>query len=150
MFEKSNYKKLYRSTRWFDDIEDASSFLVCVHVNDDEKIPSSLLNAQVRPLDRNDIFYERGFIHAEVKARDFAALDVDPDIITWNVGRRLGPIEFSDDQIWAALRQHDLEFRMMHPQSDETRLEFKARDPIGYVECMSGMERVLYRAVGYY
>jgi hypothetical protein len=150
MLERSQYQKLYRGTRWFDDIEGESRFLVCVHVNDDEKVPSSLLSAQVRPLDRNDIFYERGFIQAEVQAKNFAVIDADPDIILWMVARRVGPIEFSDDQIWEALRQHDLEFRMMYPQSAETRLQFKERDPIGYVECMSGMERVLYRAVGYY
>lgn len=150
MFEKSSYKKLYRGTRWFDDIEEASSFLVCVQVNDDESVPSSLSNATVRPQDRNDIFYERGFIHADVQAKDFAALDADPDIILWNVARKVGPVEFSDDQIWAALQQYECEFRMMQPINPETRLEFKERDPIGYIECMSGMERVLYRAIGYY
>ncbi|TLX16258.1 hypothetical protein [Rhizobium sp. MHM7A] len=150
MFEKSSYKKLYRGTRWFEDIEEASSFLVCVQVNDDESVPSSLSNATVRPQDRNDIFYERGFIHADVQAKDFAALDADPDIILWNVARKVGPVEFSDDQIWAALQQYECEFRMMQPINPETRLEFKERDPIGYIECMSGMERVLYRAIGYY
>jgi hypothetical protein len=150
MFEKTDYKKLYRTTRWFDDIEADSPFLVTVQVVDEDRLPASLANSVVRKVGKDDIFYERGFIQAEVQAKDFLAIEADPDITLWVIARKIGVVEFSDDQIWDALQQHEAEFRMMHPRNLETRLQFKERDPIGYGECISGMERVLYKALGYY
>jgi hypothetical protein len=80
---------------------------------------------------------------------NFANFDNDHNVHSWAIMRRTGPIEFSDQQIWDAVIQHQKEFRSMY-EIGETREEFQARDPIGYSETMAGMERVLYKALGYY
>jgi len=67
----------------------------------------------------------------------------------WGIIRKAGVVEFTDDQIWNAFLQCQSEFHMASKPIQETRREFKERDPIGYDECMAGMERVLYKAVGY-
>jgi hypothetical protein len=79
---------------------------------------------------------------------NFKNLDNSPNVENWTIVRRFGPIEFSERQIWDAVMQHQAEFHSSY-QIKETREEFQARDPIGYSETMAGMERVLYKALGY-
>jgi hypothetical protein len=97
----------------------------------------------IEELRHPDVQFYRG-----VTPPNFKNFDNNPDIESWTIVRRFGPVEFSERQIWDAVMQHQAEFRSSY-EIKETREEFQARDPIGYSETMTGMERVLYRALGY-
>jgi hypothetical protein len=144
MYARSDYKKLAPYSRWYDDMRDLSPFLVGVvkrvepqtTLDDTTAVKSGELQHPV-------IEFYRG-----VTPPNFKNFDNNPNIESWTITRRFGPIEFSERQIWDAIMQHQAEFTSLY-QIEETREEFEARDPIGYSETMAGMERVLYRALGY-
>lgn len=149
MLNKTSYKKIASYSRWFEDFDSHTSFLVGVIVDDKSRIPQAVNHGSLRKLDEPTIPYEDNYIVGEVRSINLPSLDNDENVVTWSIVRKTGPVEFTDDQIWEAFLQHQSEFRPMHAPITDTREEYRKNDPIGYDETMAGFERVLYRALGY-
>jgi hypothetical protein len=144
MYARTDYKKLASYSRWYDDMRDLSPFLIgVVRRPEPEASTDNKQSDIITELRHPDVAFYRG-----VTPPNFKNFDNSPNIESWTIVRRFGPIEFSERQIWDAVMQHKAEFSSRY-QIEETREEFQARDPIGYSETMAGMERVLYRALGY-
>lgn len=147
MAQRSDYKKITSFSRWFEGAPVGTRYLVGVTTKDKEAVPRWLKRG-MRDLDGLLVAGDPNYIVSDVIDMQLEDLDEDDNVLNWGIIRKCGIIEFDDDQIWAALLQHQSEFRPMSPFT-ETREQFKERDPIGYDECMAGMERVLYKALGY-
>lgn len=148
MLSKSNFKKLAKCSRWFENSNAGTRYLVGVILKDKSHIPHWLKQG-MRDIDGLLIAVDPNYIVTEAIDLQLEDLDDDDNVTSWGIIRKCGLIEFSDDQIWSAFLQHQSEFNMRSKPITETREEFKNRDPIGYDECMAGMERVLYKALGY-
>jgi hypothetical protein len=148
MLPKSDFKKLSAYSRWFDNAGVGTRFLVGVTLKDKSQIPNWLKQG-MRDIDGLSVAGDPNYIVSEAIDLRLEDLDDDDNVSTWGIIRKCGLVEFTDDQIWAALLQHHSEFNMYSKPITETREEFQGRDPIGYDESMAGMERVLYKALGY-
>jgi hypothetical protein len=146
MFMRTAYKKLASNSRWYDDMRALSPFLIGVVRRVEPE--TSFDGETAAPLPAGELRHPNVEFYRGVTPPNFKNFDNSPNIESWTIVRRFGPIEFSERQIWDAVIQHQSEFRSLY-QIDETRAEFQVRDPIGYSETMAGMERVLYRALGY-
>lgn len=147
MAQRTDYKKITSFSRWFDDAPFGTRYLVGVTTKDKDLAPR-WLKLGMRDIDGLLVAGDPNYIVSKASEVQLDDLDEDDNVVNWGIIRKCGFVEFDDEQIWAALLQHQSEFRTLHPIT-ETREQFKERDPIGYDECMAGMERVLYKALGY-
>jgi hypothetical protein len=144
-----DFSKISRHSSWFDDLDDSSKLVVLIEVLAKENGYDLPVIDGMKQREVDEIFSTPGCFLFDVEGCHLAAIDSHRDVLSWSICRKRGAVEFSDDQIWNALLQHDAEFRPMSPLLKGNRTEFRSEDPIGYIESMSAMERVLYRAVGY-
>jgi hypothetical protein len=148
MAQKSDFKKITGFSRWFENAPFGTSYLVGVYLKDKALAPRRL-KQRMRDIDGLLVAGDPNYIVSEAIDMDFEDLEDDDNVLSWGIIRKCGIVEFDDDQIWAAFLQHHREFHMHAEPISESREQFKERDPIGYDECMAGMERVLYKALGY-
>lgn len=149
MHQKSDFKKIGSFSRWFEGDSIGTKYLVGISLKDKSLIPREIRRGSIRETNGEEVAGDPNYIVGEVLHFDLDELDENDNVAIWGIIRKCGSVEFSDDQIWAAFLQYQSEFHMWKKPIAETRVEFKERDPIGYDECMAGMERVLYKALGY-
>ena len=150
MQNKASYLKLHQTSRWFDRFGNSTTFLVGVNLIDRDQVPTEFNFGTLRDVDGLHLANDVNYVLAEVTAVNLRNLDSNPNVRQWGIIRKTGPVEFTDAQIWSAFLQMESEFNRGRPVVYTEAQQFKDLDPIGYEECMSAMERILYRSVGYY
>jgi len=151
IYERANYKKLYVASRWYPGTVGLDTFIIGAMLFDRKVLPSVINKNKLIDLSNHlTATAEPQVINAELAAVFFEELDEDPNVNYWWILRKSGPISFTEEQVWEAYLQLNNEFFSTSLPKYKTAEEFRNDDPIGYDECMSAMDRILYKAAGYY
>lgn len=146
---KSSFNKMGSFSRWPEGYDETTVFVVGVRLHDGNIVPGAIQAGSLRDLSGNIIAdIEPNYVVGNIACTDLAALDTDSNVELWAILRKAGPVELTEDQIWAAFVEYENGRNPQRPFT-ETQQQFKTRDPIGYDECLAMMERSLYRALGY-
>lgn len=148
MLTADNFTKVTLIQKSLYPVEENQSYLVSIKMNDNQPLPSWIQKDKIRPMP-TDGYVEPNFYNVELKGFNLLQLDNEDSVMTWGLVRKTGSIEFTDDQIWSAFKQMEAEFMPNAKPKYASAEIFKHKDSIGYEECMSGMERILYKAIGY-
>jgi hypothetical protein len=147
MLTAENFTKVTLIQRSLFPVDEKQSYLVSIKMNDNQTLPAWIQKDKIRPV--LDGYVEPNFYSVEMKGFNLLQLDNEDSVMTWGLVRKTGSIEFTDEQIWEAFKQLESEFFRHSTPKHATAEIFKHKDSIGYEECMSAMERILYKAVGY-
>lgn len=147
--EYESFNKIVGNAPGLFPVEATQSYLVGVKIHDNSILPSWVQKDKIRDMKGWQVDTIPNYFVIEFKGSNLLQLDNDDAVMRWMLQRKVGSLEFTNDQLWAAFVQLEKEFFPYSTNRYESAEDFKQQDSIGYEENMAAIERILYKAVGY-